>query len=148
MAQLRSRDIACIRIQAAFPVRRRDWNGATSREEPVSDAFNVNHNVTSSRECAVLAVYLGYELVRVEVAPDKSEQFTLVCPECDFSQVVSEAASDLTTVCYASIQKINSLVGGHLAYAKKFAVWSSFTKVMTPERHENRRNNGKLRFDR
>ena len=85
----------------------------------MATAFGVDQQVTASRDVAVLCMYLGYSIARVEVAPDKSEKFTIVCPACDFEIVTKEAASDETTVCYKSLQKANALVGSRIGYARK-----------------------------
>ena|ERR1700688_3932251 len=100
----------------------------------MATVFHRDEQTTTSRDVAVLAHYLGYPLVRVEVAPDKTETYTVKCPEMDFQIIVKEAASDETNVCYASIQKSNALVGAKIAYARKNGVWTSFTKPPAPQR--------------
>lgn len=97
----------------------------------MSTPFGKDQQVTDSRDVAVLCVYLGYPLVRVETGLDRSETFTVVCPEFDWQQVVQEAASDATQVCYASLQKANALVGAKVGYARRNGgTWSHLMKSM------------------
>ena len=104
----------------------------------MSDQFHRDHQITDSRDVAVLAVYLGYPLIRVEAAPDgKTTTYTLNCPQFDFEDVVKEATAAETTVMYASLQKVNALVGGRINFARKNAVWSSFTRPMTERTRKN-----------
>jgi hypothetical protein len=96
----------------------------------MADAFNKDHQTTTSRDVAVLAHYLGYPFVRVETSTDyKNETFTLRVPSFDFEIVTKEAGSDATNVCFASLQKSNAFIGSKIGYARKNGgTWSSFSK--------------------
>jgi len=102
----------------------------------VATAFSRDEQITKSRDVAVLSHYLGLPLIRVELSADnKSETYTVKCKQFDFEQIVQEAASDDTTVCYASLQKSNGFIGSKIGYARKNGgVWSSFSKPMEPQR--------------
>ena len=101
----------------------------------MATAFSRNEQVTASRSEACLAIYLGYPLIRVQVGIDRSESFTIGnCPELDWAQVIQEAADASTTVLCASLQKVNTQLGGRISYARQHAVWSIHTKPMTPAR--------------
>jgi hypothetical protein len=95
----------------------------------MADAFGKDNQTTTSRDVAVLALYLGYPLARIESHPDRTETFTVVCPQFDFEQVVKEAASDETNVSYASLQKANSIMGGRIGFARKIGVWTVYSKI-------------------
>lgn len=70
----------------------------------MATAFHRDEQTTNSRDVAVLAHYLGYPLVRVEISADHTtETFTVLCPLFDFEQVVSEAVSDSTTAVIGGI---------------------------------------------
>jgi hypothetical protein len=97
----------------------------------MADAFHRDNQMTTSRDVAVLSHYLGYPLVRAEISADhKTETYTVRCPLFDFEQVVSEASSDLTNVCFASLQRSNAIIGSKIGFARKNGgTWSTFQKV-------------------
>jgi hypothetical protein len=99
----------------------------------MSDCFNADNQSTDSRDVAVLSVFLGYQLIRIEVSADhKEEKYTLVIPSCDFEIVTKEASDPETTVEYLGIQKANQFIGAKIAYARKTGgVWSVFTRPLT-----------------
>ena len=103
----------------------------------MSDAFHRDNQTTTSRDVAVLCVYLGLPLIRVQVDGQGQQErisFTVVCKQFDFEIICKEAGSDETSVCFEPLMRANSFVGSKVSYARKSGTWTNFTKQMTPQK--------------
>jgi hypothetical protein len=104
----------------------------------MATAFSKDEQTTNSRDVAVLAVYLGLPLLRVEThgyGTDERVTYTVRCKEFDFEILCKEADSADTPVCFEPLMRANSFVGGKVRYARKNGgTWTNSTKPITPQK--------------
>ncbi len=87
------------------------------------DVFHRDNQITQDKYIAAYTVYLGYELIRVQVHPDGTADFTLRVPQFDWDIVLEEAANSETAVCFKPlVEKIGWVIGKWSA-ARKTGCW-------------------------